>query len=313
MTLQSALTACCLMLIGAGLYFIPDAVAESVRGTVTDILRPGYQLVHVSLHTLIRRESAVAGQDASVEIAELQAALVEEQERARALETQLAMLTERMGADQQVPARRSQPSRLITRSLVDVAVLGDTLADQWRAGKLLDLGAKNGLRENEQVMAPRKTQKQLLDQGEGAEISTEDAMLLGRCVIGKVEHVGRWTSTFQLVTDANYRGRAQLIREASNGSYVFEAHGILKGQGGPLCRLDGIPAESSVRVGDAVYTADRDGTQPIPLYYGKVIEARLETDDREWTVLVKPVDVPNPLTTVHVLRSAVNLERVVAK
>lgn len=301
------------MLIGAGLYFIPDAAAESVRGLVTDVLRPGYQLVRVTIRTVVHHKLTNAGLAASTEVTDLQEALAEEQERGRALETQLAMLTERMTADQQIPAKASQSTRLINRSLVDVAVLGDTLADQWRAGKLLDLGSKNGLRENEQVMAPRKTQKELLDQGEGANISTEDAMLLGRCVIGKVEHVGRWTSTFQLVTDANYRGRAQLIRESSNGLYVFEAHGILKGQGGPLCRLDGIPAESSVHVGDAVYTADRDGAQPVPLYYGQVVEATLEADDREWTVLVKPVALPNPLTTVQVLRSAVNMERVVAK
>lgn len=313
MTLQSALTACCLMLIGMGLYFIPDAAAESLRGTVTDVLRPGYQLVRATLRTVVQRDSNFATPDQSSEVTDLQQALAEEQERARALETRLAMLTERMNPDQQIPAKLSQPSRLITRSLVDVAVLGDALADQWRAGKLLDLGAKNGIRENEQVMAPRKTQKELLDQGEAADISTEDAMLLGRCVIGKIEHVGRWTSTFQLVTDANYRGRAQLIRAAPNGLYVFEAHGILKGQGGPLCRLDGIPAESAVHVGDAVYTADRDGTQPVPLYYGQVVEANLDADDREWTVLVKPVALPNPLTTVQVLRSAVNMERVVHK
>ena len=62
--------------------------------------------------------------------------------------------------------------------------------------KLLDQGAKNGLRENENwCLSTRKSKKPLIDLGEDAEISAEDALLLGRCVIGKVDHVGRWTST----------------------------------------------------------------------------------------------------------------------
>ena len=128
-------------------------------------------------------------------------------------------------------------------SLIDGAVLGDAVAEQWRSGKLLDLGAKNGLRENELVLSTRKSKKPLIDLGEDANISTEDSLLLGRCVIGKVENVGRWTSTFQLVTDAQYRGRAQLIRETSAGKFVFEAQGILKGDGNSLCELADIPAE----------------------------------------------------------------------
>ena len=136
--------------------------------------------------------------------------------------------------------------------------------------------------------------------------------MLGRCVIGKVERVGRWTSTFQLVTDSRYRGRAQLIRETESG-FVFEAQGILRGEGGPLCKLEGIQAEKSVRVNDAVFTADRDGVVPTPLYYGQVVDAVLGIDDREWTVHVKPASLPSHLTTVHVLRIAVNPERLAVK
>ena len=131
-------------------------------------------------------------------------------------------------------------------------------------------------------------------------------------MIGKVEHVGRWTSTFQRVTDSRYRGRAQLIRETKSG-FVFEAQGILKGQGGPLCKLEGIPAGKSVRVNDAVYTAERDGILPTPLYYGQVVDAVLGMDDREWTVYVKPAAVPSQLTRVHVLRTAVNPDRLAVK
>ena len=164
--------------------------------------------------------------------------------------------------------------------------------------------------ENELVLSTRKSRKPLIDFGEDAGISTEDALLLGRYVIGKVEHVGKWTSTVKLVTDANYRGRAQLIRETEGGQFVFgEARGILKGQGGPLCKLEGIPAESSVHLHDSVYTGERDGILPVPLYYGEVVEATLGPDDREWTVLVKPVPLPTALTKVQVLRTGLNPDR----
>ena len=314
MTHQAFLTFCCLSLTGVGLYFAPDGVAERIRGAVTDALRPGQQVVRLTKESTLGGLLGVAASTTADddEVVRLTEELAAERDRNRVLQTRLAQLAERNLPEQEITSAMKRSSRLILPSLTEAAVLGDTAAEQWRAGKFLDFGAKNGLRENELVLSPRKPIKPLIDVGEEADISTEDALLLGRCVIGKIEHVGRWTSTFQLVTDSRYRGRAQLIRETESG-FVFEAQGILKGQGGPLCKLVGIPAEKSVRVNDAVYTAGRDGILPNPLYYGHVVEAVLGVDDREWTVSVKPASLPSHLTTVQVLRTAVNPERLVVK
>lgn len=313
---QTGMTACCLTLLGVGLYFTPDGVAEKARGTLTDVLRPGCQAVRMVHEFVVPKatrgnEAAVSENGLSVE--QLSDALAAERERNRALQVRLAQLTEQNSANQQISLILTKSNRLVFPSLIEAAVLGDAIAEKWRAGKLIDQGAKNGVRENELVVSTRKSKKPLIDLGEDAQISTEDALMLGRCVIGKVERVGRWTSTFQLVTDAQYRGRAQLIRETSEGAFIFEAQGILKGQGQSLCKLDGIPAEKSVHVGDAVYTADRDGLLPTPLYYGEVVEAELGVDDREWKVLVKPIQLPSPLTTVQVIRTTVNPERLAVK
>ena len=62
-----------------------------------------------------------------------------------------------------------------------------------------------------------------------------------------------------------------------------------------------------------MYTAERDGILPTPLYYGQVVDAVLGMDDREWTVYVKPAAVPSQLTRVHVLRTAVNPDRLAVK
>ena len=312
MTPRFVLTFCCISLTGVGLYFAPDAAVSRVRGTITDAIRPGQILFHRAMASILGRLSE-SGSATDNDVTErLKDELSVERVRNRALQTRLAQVTEQYQGEQDITKAMLRTKRLIVPSLIEVAVLGDTVAEQWRSGKLLDQGSMNGLRENELVLSTRKPVRPLIDFGEDGDLSTEDLMLLGRCVIGKVEHVGRWTSTFQRVTDSHYRGRAQLIRETQSG-FVFEAQGILKGQGGPLCKLEGIPAEKSVRINDAVYTAERDGILPTPLYYGQVVDAVLGMDDREWTVYVKPAAVPSQLTQVHVLRTAVNPDRLAVK
>ena len=312
MTPRFVLTICCVSLTGVGLYFAPDAAVSHVRGAISDAIRPGQVLMRQTIASLFGGSSESRSATDNDAVERLNDELSLEREKNRVLQTRLAQLTEQYQGEQEISESMLRTKRLIVPSLTEVAVLGDNLAEQWRSGKLLDQGSKNGIRENELVLSTKKPLRPLIDFGEDAELSTEDLMLLGRCVIGKVEHVGRWTSTFQRVTDSRYRGRAQLIRETKSG-FVFEAQGILKGQGGPLCKLEGIPAGKSVRVNDAVYTAERDGILPTPLYYGQVVDAVLGMDDREWTVYVKPAAVPSQLTRVHVLRTAVNPDRLAVK
>lgn len=315
MSPKTFLAACCLILFGTGFYFAPDTVANRVRGTVIDLLRPGLSAVRQmrsGTEELLADQSSERSTN-STEVERLTRELEIEQERNRELQVRLAQLAERQLPEREIDDAIARTDRLIRSSLVEVAVLGDTTSRQWRMGKLLDQGSRSGIREDELVISTRKSIRPLIDCGADASVSVGDALLLGRCVIGKIQHVGRWTSTFHLVTDSQYAGRAQLIRETTDGLFVFEARGILKGQGGALCKLEGIPAESSVRVGDAVYTAERDGVFPTPLYYGKVEHATLEADAREWTVSVKPAPLPSQLTTVQVIKTELNPERLAVK
>ena len=152
----------------------------------------------------------------------------------------------------------------------------------------------------------------LVDLGRDGELSPEDGLLLGRCVIGKIERVGRWTSTFILLDRFEYRGRKRNWSIKPESGFVFGAKAILKGQGTSKCRLEGIGTSDAVAIGDAVYTTNRDGLQGTPLYYGRVIEATLGVDDKEWKVLVDPVPIPRDLDSVQVLRTAFNTERLAA-
>ena len=293
------------------LCFAPDQTTKSINGLVCDLLRPGlaalrWNQLQNDQHLSDREQDSVAPESVT-------RALEIEREKNRALQVRIAQLVEQYETENQFVNAIVKADRLLGPQLIDVGVLTETIGEPSRAGHLLEQGKKHGLRENELVLLSRKSQKSVIDVGTDNGVSVEDSLLLGRSVIGKVDHVGQWTSTCILVTDVRYRGRAQLIRETSDGLFSFEAQGILKGRGDRTCVLEGIPAESAVRVGDAVFTAERDGSLPTPLYYGEVIEAELKADDRQWTIVVQPMALPSRLTHVQILRTVVNAERLAVK
>ena len=311
MSSWSLFATCGLVLTGVGLHFAPDAVSSRLRGAITDVMRPGQQAVSATGETLRDGLAAISSpsvQTQQREVARLREELDAANARSAMLVARLAESHDKRTREDSLPSTIQRLPRLTSPSLIEAAVLGDVLAEQWRSGKLLDRGTANGVRESSLVVSSRQP---LLDLGQEGELLPEAAVLLGRCVIGKVERVGRWTSTLLLLTDAAYRGRAQLIHAADKG-FAWGGRGILKGQGGTLCQLEGIAATESVRVGDGVYTAERDGLVTTPLYYGRVVEATLGPDDREWHVLVEPAPLPNRLNSVQVLRMNVNAERLAA-
>ena len=311
MSSASGPVTCVLMLVGAGLYLAPDSVAVRLRAVVADSLKPG-QMATCQLSDKLRAATAhVTSQSERArqqEVEQLREQLQAEQARAVSLQLQLARLADDQLRSESLPGPLRSLPRLTSTSLIDATVLGSALAEKWRKGKLLDRGEANGVRESELVI---KSNRSLVDLGQDGQLSPEDGMLLGRCVIGKIERVGRWSSTFLLLTDAGYRGRAQLVHQTDTG-FVYGAKGILEGQGESRCRLKGITSSESVTVGDAVYTATREGVPATPLYYGRVVEATLGTLDTEWKVLVEPVPLPNDLTSVQILRTAVNRDRLSA-
>jgi cell shape-determining protein MreC len=311
MSSASGPVACILMLVGMGLYFAPDNAASRVRAAVADSFKPGQVAVR-RLAGLVRDNAASlasnAEQSRQREIDTLQEQLRGEQARTAALQIQLARLADLRTREESLPGPMRSLPRLTSSSLIDADVLGDVVAERWRKGKLLGCGEAGGVRESELVVTSNRP---LIDVGRDGGVSAEDGLLLGRCVIGKIERVGRWTSTFLLLTDSGYRGRAQLLHQTETG-YVFGAKGILEGLGGSQCRLRGIASSDAVVVGDSVYTASREGPSSTPLYYGRVVEAALGPSDTEWKILVEPVPVPSDLTSVQILRTAVNPERLSA-
>jgi cell shape-determining protein MreC len=292
-------------LAGLALWHAPDGLTLHVHATAYDALRPGWQ----TLHAVIQRIKDVSAAQTSAErqrleaeLRETQQVLREQTERTQQLAAQLATAREPRGAD---AATGADSERLFTPALVEAAVLGETLSQDWRDGRVLDRGWKHGVREAALVL---QGQGPLIDVGASAQITPADPLLVGRTIVGQVAVVGRWTSTFLPVTDPEFRGRAQLVRQTEQGAF-WAAEGLLRGNGDGRCRLEGIPVEEAVQVGDLVYSAERDGAQSAALAYGRVIEARVSDNEREWSLVVEPAETPSRLTRVHVLRSALNPTR----
>lgn len=302
-----------LLLAAVGLMVLPGGTQATIRLAVGDALRPGcvgWKLTHEHL-TAFSSRWPVSQPTTNDNLESAESDLTAAQRRIRELELQLAATQETLAAHQPPLFAASEPEatgRLAQAVRISAAVIGPSSAADFRQTRWLDQGTKDGLVEEAPIL---KSELPLIDLGRDAEISPEDKLILGRSVIGKVQHAGRWTSTFLLVTDAEFRGRAQVVRPSSEG-YVFGAKGILKGDGKDACRLEGIPAAESVEVGDSVYTADRDGVSPGPLFYGTVTEAELENRAKTWRIIVRPVERPADLTTVEVLRTAMNRNRVLA-
>lgn len=300
-----------LLIAAAGLMLLPEEMQAKCRLLIGDLVKPGclaWRGIHRQVVVAWRPTKATAA-DTDPEVQRLRDELASANIRVRQLEVQYARIQEEAAAHRPplfASSDEQRPTRLALPVLIDAAVLGAGHTSLWRKGRWLEQGKAAGLMEEAPILASANP---LLDLGRDAQLSPEDGLLLGRSVIGKVAQVGRWTSTFLLVTDAEYRGRAQLVRETADG-YVFGAKGVLKGQTDATCVLEGVPAEDSVDVGDSVYTADRDGLLPTPLYYGQVVEATLLDRAREWRIVVQPAELPQDLTHVQVLRSALNPRRV---
>jgi len=295
------------LLLGTALWFAPPTLVARVRGTALDGLRPGMLLADRVRTAAVDRVALWR----AAEIRELQSRLDAAVDAAAKAETRLqrliaqrALQAEPCAAnDTSATASRGSPP-LFLPALVDARVIGATLSRDWRSGVVIERGQKGGVREAALVL---KSQRPLIDLGEPDQLSIEDPLLIGSTVIGKVDVVGHWTSTFLPVTDPDYRGAVQLVRESDNGP-AWGAKGILRGDG-TACVVDGIPVDANVRVGDAVYSAGRDGALEAPLYYGAVAVAQLGPDDREWQITVQPAAVPSTVTHVRVLRAALNPQR----
>jgi cell shape-determining protein MreC len=301
---------CCCAAIMLG--FVPPNVAHWWRSAVRDGFRPGVQLAadaHQATARAIRQR--LLGDDAKILIEQL------ETTRSELSETQRQLRRERLAHQQTRDTnllalqrhdethRPIDPPPLIVPQVVQARVLGEELASAWRRGLLLNQGRNNGLTEEALVI---NSSAELLDQGEDAGLSPDMAVFAGLCVLGKLQHVGRWSSTWVPLTDLRFRGRARLARVTSDG-LVFRAEGVLIGRGEDGCRLTLIRATEPVSEGDEVFALESPGGFETPLYYGTVVRSELAPGATHWEIEVRPAVDARSVRDVSVVRPRVNSKR----
>ncbi|MBX3450832.1 MAG: rod shape-determining protein MreC [Planctomycetaceae bacterium] len=303
-----------LVAAAASLCAAPSTMVTRLRAAAVDLFHPGATLVQDGYRTVANwieaRESSRV-QELAARTADLEDRFNESERQRRALESLVATAAERMSLRYLLaPSERSRNNeRLIDTQLVRAAVLGKPLAAGWKSGRFLKSGSQDGLRES---LAVVRAELPLIDLGADHGLEVEQLAVLGRTIVGELAEVGRWSSALRLADDPDYRARGQLARQTAQGLQLA-AVGMVHGVGDGCCELRGVDATEFVEVGDQLFTADRDGVLPFPLYYGEVTEAHLGSDDRHWKIRVKLAPRPACLTQVDVLVPRANPERDLAR
>ena len=304
---------CCLVAVSLG--FSPPNVQSWLRSVVRDGLSPGVQFASDTREFVAaeakRRLLGDDEHDQSEQISILKSEIsnLEQQLRRERLIVNRTQRKQLLALQRRDESHRPiDPPPLIVPQVVQASVLGEELASIWRStsGKFLDRGRSNGLTETALVL---ESNVALLDQGEDSGLAPDLPVFAGSCVIGKLQHVGRWSSTWLPLTDKRFRGRARLAR-LTTGGLVFKGEGVLVGNGKDGCFLTKISStEEPVSEGDEVFSLETPGGFETPLFYGTVTRAELAVGATHWEIEVRPAVDPRVARSVCVVRPHVNPKR----
>lgn len=298
-------------LLGGLLIVSSSDSADPLRSWLRDLIAPGAAVVQTawSKSSRLVAELRYRPVDTS-QIDQLEQELARWRRTALAVQIREARLREdleRLRSDVDVAASES----LTRLSVVPARVLGgdrDRLVE-WSTA-LLNRGEHDGLAVGDFVLDDEGL---LIDQGQSSGIEADLLVRAGRHAVGRIQSVGRWTSTVQPLTDPGFRGAAQLVRSLPEGT-VFGAEGVLTGDGEGGCRLQFVPATAPVAVGDLVYSPVARSPGGVPLYYGTVVRAELATGATHWIIDVEPaVSLARGIpASVEVLTEHLRAERLAA-
>jgi rod shape-determining protein MreC len=302
------------LVMSAALFIAPPRLQQSVREAVLDVVVSG-QAFAITRYQALRQSTSFKVVGAIPDNGDFRPTSPDDKSRSlericRGLRIENArlrgelQLAEKYGVSPiAVPNSRSGP----VPEVVLAAIVSRQTLSQWRTVRTLNQGRSSGVSDSALVLEEDSPH---LDQGADTGIEPELDVFIGRCVVGRIASVGRWTSTLESITDRRYRALVQIVRPTDQGG-SFGTEGILVGQGDGLCKLTEVPTTESVRVGDEVYSSERDSRAGIPFYYGRV--RAVEEAGRHWDITVEPAVKARDLKSVAVLKLPPNFARPLAQ
>lgn len=132
----------------------------------------------------------------------------------------------------------------------------------------------------------------------------------GKGLVGRVVSSDISTSNVQTIIDAE-SAVSGWIAKAGGGHAVVRGDMELKGKG--LCKMEYIPLEVDVEVGDVIETSGLGGIYPKGIVIGEVIEVRKSNSELDRYAIIQPAADFKRLEEVFILRSEKNIESGSAK
>jgi cell shape-determining protein MreC len=313
-TRSTLLTAAALCGAAAGLFVAPARLQQCVRATVVDVVVTG-QSAAIGQFDALRASAAQSLSRLPTDDASSAGTAADDRPRmleqvCRRLRIENARLRDELRLAEKYgvsPLPVSTTHAAAAPEVVRATVVSRHALSQWRSVRPLNQGRSAGVSESALVL---ESDLPHLDQGSDAGVEPDLDVFIGRCVVGRIASVGRWTSTLESITDPRYRALAQIVRPTDQGG-SFGTEGILVGQGNGFCKLTDVPTTETVRIGDEVYTSDRDRRTGVPLYYGRI--RSVEESGRHWDITVEPAVRVAEIKSVAVLKLPPSFARTLAE
>ncbi|MBI1313527.1 hypothetical protein GC176_19730 [bacterium] len=302
------------LLVAVVLAVLPESAVSSLHDLVRSAMVPGQRAAQTGSDWLSTRissllSSELAARDQEIELlrAELATANLtarRAQLQSRSLQTEIDSL-HRNGPS---PFASEAVSPIVRERAVEARVLGADIVAVWKSQRLLDQGTSAGLASDQWILDGADV---AIDAGIDQSLSSGLPVFAGRCVVGRIVDAGRWTSSLELLTAPTFRAQAMITREGTRG-LEFAGTGIFEGADDGSCRLVEVGAQSSVEIGDAVYSATDPGMET-PMLFGFVTAASLEPGALHWEIRVEPAADLSRLRKVQVVVPSVNQERLLGQ
>ena len=294
--------------LAAMLAILPDSASAALRDVVRWLLVPGQKsaiAAHDRIGLAVRQKLSQQLDRQARELDDLRQVVSDARRRERQARLVTTQTLQELSNERQRPRGIDVESGvpLFSPKAIDARVVGQELISQWKSKRLLDLGTRDGVHDDQWVLEAHRL---TIDQGEHASIGPGLMVFAGQNILGRVAESGRFVSAIELITDRSFRSTATVGRTAGE-QVSFTTAGLLEGDGNGQCRLTQVPASESVAVGDNVYSVPSPQSVDTPMLFGQVVSATAGA--LHWEIVVRPEIDASRLRTVQVLTTSFNPTR----